>query len=45
MVKGTGIWERGDYNGGPVAPEEPDDLVDFDGKGKYSDPEFNGIRL
>jgi aldose sugar dehydrogenase len=35
-----GIWEREDYYGGPVAPEEPDDLVDFDGKGKYSTPEF-----
>jgi glucose/arabinose dehydrogenase len=29
-----------DYYGGPVAPDEPDDLVDFDGKGKYSSPEF-----
>ena len=35
-----GIWEREGYSGGPVAPEEPDDLVDFDGKGKYSTPEF-----
>jgi aldose sugar dehydrogenase len=35
-----GIWEREDYYGGPVAPEEPDDLVDFDGKGEYSAPEF-----
>ena len=35
-----GIWEREDYNGGPVAPEEPDGLVDFDGKGEYSAPEF-----
>ena len=38
--KVQGIWEREDYYAGPVAPEEPDDLVDFDGKGKYSDPEF-----
>jgi aldose sugar dehydrogenase len=28
------------YYGGPVAPEEPEDLVDFDGKGEYSTPEF-----
>jgi aldose sugar dehydrogenase len=28
------------YYGGPVASEEPDDLVDFDGKGEYSTPEF-----
>jgi aldose sugar dehydrogenase len=28
------------YYGGPVAPEQPDDLIDFDGKGKYSTPEF-----
>jgi aldose sugar dehydrogenase len=35
-----GIWEREDYYGGPVAPDEPDDLVDFDGNGKYSTPEF-----
>jgi glucose/arabinose dehydrogenase len=35
-----GIWERKDYNGGPVAPEQPDDLIDFGGKGKYSTPEF-----
>jgi aldose sugar dehydrogenase len=38
--KVQGIREAEDYCGGPVAPEEPDDLVDFDGKGKYSDPEF-----
>jgi aldose sugar dehydrogenase len=35
-----GIWEREDYDGGPVAPDEPDDLVDFDRKGQYSGPEF-----
>jgi glucose/arabinose dehydrogenase len=35
-----GIWEREHSYGGPVAPDEPDDLVDFDGKGKYSTPEF-----
>ena len=23
-----------------MAPEEPDDLIDFDGKGEYSTPEF-----
>jgi aldose sugar dehydrogenase len=28
------------YYGGPVAPEEPEDLIDFDGKGEYSTPEF-----
>jgi aldose sugar dehydrogenase len=28
------------YYGGPVAPEQPDNLIDFDGKGKYSTPEF-----
>ena len=28
------------YFGGPVAPNEPDELVDFDGRGKYSLPEF-----
>jgi aldose sugar dehydrogenase len=35
-----GIWEREGYSDGVVAPEEPDDLVDFDGNGKYSAPEF-----
>ena len=39
-----GIWEREDYYGGPVAPDQPDDLVDFDGKGKYSTPEFTWER-
>jgi aldose sugar dehydrogenase len=39
-----GIWEREDYYGGPVAPDEPDDLVNFDGKGKYSTPEFTWER-
>jgi glucose/arabinose dehydrogenase len=28
------------YYGGPVAPEQPDNLIDFGGKGKYSTPEF-----
>ena len=28
------------YYGGPVASEEPDGLVDFGGRGKYSLPEF-----
>jgi aldose sugar dehydrogenase len=35
-----GIWEGGDYFAGPVAPEEPDNLVDFEGNGQYSTPEF-----
>ena len=35
-----GIWKGGDYFAGPVASDEPDDLVDFDGKGIYSTPEF-----
>ena len=38
--KVQGMREAENYCGVPVAPEEPDDLVDFDGKGKYSDPEF-----
>jgi glucose/arabinose dehydrogenase len=50
--KVQGIWEYQleteeklreegeDYYGGPVASDEPDDLVDFDGKGKYSSPDF-----
>jgi aldose sugar dehydrogenase len=28
------------YYGGPAAPDKPDNLVDFGGKGKYSTPEF-----
>jgi aldose sugar dehydrogenase len=28
------------YYGGPVASEVPNNLVDFDGRGKYSTPEF-----
>ncbi len=39
-----GIWERDDYYGGPVAPDEPDDLEDFDGNGEYSSPEFTWNR-
>jgi aldose sugar dehydrogenase len=35
-----GMWERENYYGGPVAPDKPDNLVDFGGKGKYSTPEF-----
>jgi glucose/arabinose dehydrogenase len=35
-----GIWERENYYGGPVAPDKPDGLVDFGGRGKYSPPEF-----
>jgi aldose sugar dehydrogenase len=50
--KVQGIWEYQlvaeeklrelgkNYFGGPMAPEEPDDLVNFEGKGEYSDPEF-----
>jgi aldose sugar dehydrogenase len=37
--KVQGIRER-NYCSGPVVSDEPDDLVDFDGKGKYSSPEF-----
>jgi aldose sugar dehydrogenase len=37
--KVQGIRER-NYCSGPVVPDEPDDLVEFDGKGKYSSPEF-----
>ena len=43
--KVQGIWEGENYCGGPVAPDEPDDLVDFDGKGKYSAQNSYGIRL
>src|SRR4030095_14334007 len=39
-AKVQGLWERENYFGGPVAPNEPDNLVDFDGRGKYSPPEF-----
>ncbi|MGI8720023.1 MAG: PQQ-dependent sugar dehydrogenase [Nitrososphaeraceae archaeon] len=39
-AKVQGIWERENYFGGPVAPNKPDNLVDFDGRGKYSPPEF-----
>ena len=28
------------YYGGPVASEQPNDLVDFGGRGRYSSPEF-----
>jgi aldose sugar dehydrogenase len=35
-----GIWYRENYFGGPVAPDKPDGLVDFGGKGKYSPPKF-----
>jgi glucose/arabinose dehydrogenase len=37
--KVQGIRER-NYCSGPIVPGEPDDLVEFDGKGKYSSPEF-----
>ena len=32
--------EGKNYYGGPVAPDEPDSLVDFNEKGEYSAPEF-----
>jgi aldose sugar dehydrogenase len=32
--------EGKNYYGGPVAPDRPDGLVDFNGKGEYSSPEF-----
>lgn len=35
-----GFWERENYFGGPIAPNKPSSLVDFDGRGKYSSPEF-----
>ncbi len=38
--RAQGMWEREEYFGGPVVVEEPDNLVDFGGKGKYSNPEF-----
>ena len=50
--KVAGIWEYQlkteeklrdlgmNYYGGPVASEQPDGLVDFGGRGKYSTPEF-----
>ena len=37
--KVQGIREK-NYCSGPIVTDEPDDLVDFDGKGKYSSPEF-----
>jgi glucose/arabinose dehydrogenase len=50
--KAQGIWEYSlkseeklrdlvmNYYGGPVAPDKPEGLVDFGGRGKYSSPEF-----
>jgi glucose/arabinose dehydrogenase len=35
-----GIWEQGQDSGESSSQETPSDLVDFEGKGKYSDPEF-----
>jgi aldose sugar dehydrogenase len=35
-----GVWLRENYYGRPIAPDNPDNLVDFGGKGKYSTPEF-----
>ena len=38
--KVQGIWERKSYFGGPIALEPEKLLVSFNGKGKYSTPEF-----
>ena len=38
--KVQGIWKHTNYYGGPVAPNKPNDLVEFDGRGQYSSPEF-----
>jgi aldose sugar dehydrogenase len=39
--KVTGIWTVGEGRlEGNLASEKPDNLVDFDGRGKYSSPEF-----
>jgi aldose sugar dehydrogenase len=39
--KVQGIWNVAERHlKGDLASEEPDNLVDFDGKGKYSSPEF-----
>ena len=39
-IKVQGIWENDDGEMGDLAPENPGSLVDFDGKGDYSTPEF-----
>ena len=38
--KVQGIWNPTGYSGGYIAPEKPNNLVNFGGKGKYSYPEF-----
>jgi glucose/arabinose dehydrogenase len=38
--KVQGIWTVTDGKEGGLASEKPDNLVDFDGRGKYSPPEF-----
>jgi aldose sugar dehydrogenase len=43
--KVQGIWtvadgKKGDEDKGALAPEKPENLVDFNGKGNYSSPEF-----
>jgi glucose/arabinose dehydrogenase len=47
--KVQGIWtvadgKKGAENKGALASENPDNLVDFNGKGKYSSPEFTWKR-
>src|ERR687888_261379 len=37
--KVQGIWNPTGYSGGYIAPEKPNNLVNFGGKGKYSYPE------
>ena len=39
-IKVQGIWENDDGDLGDIAPENPGSLVDFEGKGDYSLPEF-----
>jgi aldose sugar dehydrogenase len=38
--KVQGMWEVESYFGGSVASTPPNNLIDFNGKGKYSTPEF-----
>jgi aldose sugar dehydrogenase len=40
FFKVQGIWQNNKGNIGEISPN-PKDLVDFDGKGKYSSPEFS----
>jgi aldose sugar dehydrogenase len=43
--KVQGIWNVAkDYKKRDIAAEEPDNLADFDGRGKYSSPEFTWNR-